>query len=432
MTPGVAESWSANDEASVWTFKLRPGVTFHSGKPLTADDVIASINHHRGEKSTSAAAPLVSDIVDIRAEGKNAVVFELKAGSADFPFILADYHLGMGPAKDGKVEWTGDGCGVYKMESFDPGVVLNLSRNPNHWDDNRGYFDAIELRSIVDPNARTSAMVAGDLDAIDKVDLKTAALLGRKPGIDLNVVAGNQHYPFAMSTNQDPFKDNNVRLALKYGIDREALVEKVLFGYGSVGNDHPIGPGQRFFNKDLEQRKYDPDKAKWHLKEAGLDSLTVDLSASDAAYGGAVDAAILYQNSAKKAGIDIKVVREPNDGYWSDVWMKKPFSAVYWSGRVIEDQMFAMAYQTGVAWNDTFWSNARFDELLLAARAELDEDKRRAMYYEMQAILNEDGGALIPMFASYVFATTDTIGHGDFASNSETDGDRWMERWWFT
>lgn len=432
LQAGVAESWSASDDASQWTFNLRPGVAFHSGKTLTADDVVASINHHRGEGSTSAAAPLVMEIEEILAEGANTVVFKLKAGNADFPFTVSDYHFPIGPSKDGTVDWdSGDGCGTYIIENYDPGVILQLSRNPSHWDESRGYFDSIEIRPIIDPNARTSAMVAGDVDAIDKVDLKTAGLLSRKPGVNLNSVAGTQHYSFAMSSNIDPYTDKNVRQALKLAVNREEMVEKILHGYGVVGNDHPIGPGQRYFNKDLKQTPYDPDKAKWHLKEAGLNTLKIDLSAADAAFGGAVDAAILYQNAAAAAGIEIKVVREPNDGYWSDVWMKKPFSAVYWSGRVVEDAMFATAYQSGASWNDTFWSNAQFDKLLLAARAELDDNKRREMYYEMQAMVNQDGGAVIPMFASYVFATSDKIGHGDFASNWDIDGQRWTERWWF-
>ena len=156
------------------------------------------------------------------------------------------------------------------------------------------------------------------------------------------------------------------------------------------------------------------------------------MSAADAAFSGAVDAAVLFQNSAKKAGIDLKVQREPNDGYWADVWMKKAFSAVYWSGRPTEDAMLSMAYKSGVSWNDTFWSNARFDQLLDQARAELDTDKRRAMYYEMQEILNMDGGVIVPMFASFVFATSDKIAFGGpLASNQDSDGERWAERWSF-
>lgn len=433
LQPELAESWEASPDAATWTFKLRKGVTFHSGKTLDADDVITSINFHRGENSTSAAAPIVASITDIRADGPDTVVFSLDGGNADFPFILADYHLCIGPAKDGAVDWSsGDGCGSYRIENFDPGVITMLKRHADHWSDDRAHFDAIELSVLVDPNARTTALLSGDVDAIDRIDLKTVHHLKRAPGVTVHSVAGNQHYTFAMSCNKEPFTDVNVRLALKHAINRQELVDKVLLGHGVIGNDHPIGQGQRYFNKDLAQTEYDPDKAKFYLKEAGLDSLAVDLSAADAAYGGAVDAAVLYQNAANAAGINVNVVREPNDGYWASVWMKKPFSAVYWGGRVVENEMFTTAYETGASWNDTFWSNARFDELLLAARSELDDDKRRQMYYEMQEIVNQDGGAIIPMFASYVFATSDKVGYPDqFATNWDSDGERWAERWWF-
>lgn len=432
IEPEIAESWEPTSDAKSWRFKIRPGVTFHSGRSVTAEDVIASINFHRGEKSTSAAKPLLAAITDIRADG-DVVVFDLSEGNADFPFTFTDYHLPIQPAKDGAPDWkSGDGCGAYKLIEFKPGVVARLERNQNDWNQNRGWFESIEMLSIVDVNARTTALISGDVHAIDKVDLKTIALLKRNPKLAIESVAGNQHYTFAMSTNKDPFTDQNVRLALKYGVNREELIEKILFGYGSLGNDHPIGRGQRFFNSELEQTAYDPDRAKFHLKEAGLDSLSVELAASDAAFAGAVDAAVLFQNSAKACGVDLAVKRMPNDGYWSDVWMKHPFSAVYWSGRPTEDAMLTTAYASGAAWNDTFWENARFNELLVAARAELDEAKRREMYYEMQAILNQDGGAIIPMFANYVFATGPEIATSDsFSSHFDMDGERWMERWSF-
>lgn len=433
LEPGLAESWTASDDASVWTFKLRKGVTFHNGKSLTAEDVKASVNHHRGKDSTSAAKPIVKEVKEIRIDDPQTIVFALENGNADFPFVLSDYHLAIGPAKDGALDWQpGIGCGPYKLKHFDPGVSATFERFADYWRDDRAHFDAIEMLALVDLNARTTALVSGDVDAIDRLDLKTVGLLKRRPHVTINEVPGNQHFSFAMSCNKKPFDDVNVRLALKYAVNRKELVKKILFGYGTVGNDHPIGRGQRFYNDELAQTSYDPDKAKHYLKQAGLDSLEVHLSAADAAFGGAVDAAVLYQNSAKAAGITITPVREPNDGYWSDVWMKKPFSAVYWSGRPVEDQMFTTAYQSGAAWNDTFWSNQRFDELLKTARSELDEAKRRKMYYEMQAILNRDGGAVIPMFASWVFAASDKVGHGDIASNWDLDGERWMERWWFT
>jgi peptide/nickel transport system substrate-binding protein len=431
LVPELAESWEGSDDASVWRIKIRKGVTFHSGKPLTVDDVVASINHHRGEDSTSAAGPIVEPITEITTEGDDTVVFKLEGGNADFPFILSDYHLAICPAKDGGIDWqSGDGCGSYILKDFNPGVSSSFERNPNHWRDDVAWVDSCEMLSIVDQNARTTALVSGDVHAIDRVDLKAADLLNRKPGVNVEALAGTQHYTFAMDTRADPFNDNNVRQALKFGVNRQELVDKILFGYGSVGNDHPIGQNQRFYNSELEQKTYDPDKAKWYLKQAGRDSVSVALHASSAAFSGAVDAATLYQNSAKEAGIDIKVVREPKDGYWSDVWMKDPFTAVYWGGRPVADQMFSTAYKCGAAWNDSFWCNDRFEELLVKARAELDEDKRREMYWEMQDIVANKGGVVIPMFANYVHAIGPDVAHGEMASNWEMDGERWMERWW--
>ncbi|MDJ1015919.1 MAG: ABC transporter substrate-binding protein [Paracoccaceae bacterium] len=434
IEPQIAESWEAAPGAAEWRFKIRSGVTFHSGKPVTPEAVAASINFHRGEDSTSAAKPLVDPIEEITVEG-DTVVFKLASGSADFPFTFTDYHLAIMPEGDDRgIDWqSADGCGPYKITEFVPGVRVALVKNENDWDSERGFFDEIEVLSVVDPNARTTALVSGDVHMIDRIDLKTVALLGRNPNVKIHSVAGNQHYTFAMSVNKEPFTDVNVRLALKYAINRQELVDKILFGFGSIGNDHPIGRGQRFYNDEMAQTEYDPDKAKFHLKEAGLDSLKVELAAADAAFGGAVDAGVLFQNSAAAANIDLQVKRVPNDGYWADVWMQHPFSAVYWGGRPVEDAMFTTAYAAGAAWNDTFWDNARFNELLLAARAELDEDKRREMYYEMQLILNQDGGAIIPMFANYVFATTGDIDTGGdtFSSHWDKDGHRWFERWSF-
>ena len=433
IEPQIAESFEASDDAKEWRFKLRSGATFHNGKAVTVDDMVASINYHRGEDSTSAAKPLVESITDITTDG-DTVVFTLDAGNADFPATFTDYHLPVLPEGDDRgIDWrSGVGCGPYRLADFKPGVSARFERFEDDWDSERGFFDAVELLAVIDLNARTTSLISGDVHAIDKLDLKTIGLLSRNPDLNIHSVAGNQHYTFAMSCNKEPFTDVNVRRALKYAINREELVEKILFGYGSVGNDHPIGPGQRFFNDQLAQTTYDPDKAKFYLKEAGLDSLSVELSAADAAYPGAVDAAILFQNSAAAAGIDLKVNRVPNDGYWSDVWMKDSFSTVYWSGRAVEDAMFSTAYASGAAWNDTFWENERFNELLVTARAELDEAKRREMYFEMQAILSDDGGAIVPMFANYVFATGPEVVTGDnLSSNWDMDGERWMERWSF-
>ena len=224
----------------------------------------------------------------------------------------------------------------------------------------------------------------------------------------------------------------NVRKALKHAINRQEMVDKILQGHGKVANDHPIGPANQYFAGDLEQNSYDPDKAKFYMKEAGLTELSVDLSAANAAFSGAIDAAQLYQASAKAAGININVVQEPDDGYWSNVWLKKPWCACYWSGRATEDWMFSTAYETGVPWNDTGWENARFQELLLTARAELDSAKRKDMYTEMQMLMSAEGGTVVPMYANYVDAhSTKLANSGTIGNVFQMDSSRIMERWWF-
>ncbi len=432
LVPDVSESWEASDDAAQWTFKLRKGIEFHNGKTMDANDVVASFNHHRGEESKSAAKALLDPVVELKADGKDTVVFSLKEGNADFPYIVSDYHIAIMPAKDGGVDWqSGVGTGAYSLDSHEPGVRASLKRNPNNWREGRGNFDSAEVLAIVDVAARTNALTTGEIDAMDRVEIKTAHLLERNKDIKLKETSGTAHYTIPMRTDTPPFDNNDVRLALKYAVDREALLKSVLRGHGSVGNDHPIGPSQIYHAADLPQRKYDPDKAKFHLKKAGLSSLSVDLSAADAAFGGAVDAAVLYKEHARKAGITINIVREPSDGSWSNVWMKKPWCMCYWGGRPTEDWMFSTAYSDGAPWNDTFWKHERFNKLLLEARAQLDTAKRRELYFEMQKIVRDEGGVVVAMFNNYVFAASSKIQHGEIAANWALDGLKLIERWWF-
>ncbi len=428
----LAESFEVSKDAATWTFHLRKDVTFHNGKTLDADDVIASLAHHRTEESKSAAKSLLKAVKEIKADGKNTVVIVLESGNADFPYIVSDYHMPILPAKDGKADaLSGIGTGGYILDKFEPGVRTFMKRNPNYWKKNVAWFDEIEALAIIDPPARVAALSTGEVDVIDRVDRKIVDQLKRQQGVNVEEVTGNQHYTFPMRCDQDPFKDNNIRMALKHALDREEMVRTVLSGHGSVGNDHPIGPSQTFYNKDLPQRVYDADKAKFYLKQAGLSSLKVDLSVADAAFDGAVDAGVLYKEKAAKAGIDINVIREPNDGYWSNVWLVKGWCASYWGGRPTEDWMFTTTYAAGASWNESFWNNERFNQLLLAGRTELNQDKRREIYYEMQQICRDDSGAVIPMFANYIIASSNKVQHGKVAANWDLDGLKVCERWWF-
>jgi peptide/nickel transport system substrate-binding protein len=430
--PELAESWDVSPDAKIWTFQLRKGVEFHNGKTMTSEDVVYSINHHRGEESKSAAKSLVSDITDVRSDGKYKVIIELSAGNAGFPVLLSDYHLTIFPkGTTGKDFEKGIGTGGYILEAWEPGVRSFARRNPNYWKEGRAHFDEVETLSIVDTNARTTALKTGEINYMDRCDLKLVHLLKRDPNINISAVTGTKQTTIPMLVNKKPFNDNNVRMALKLAIDREEIVDKVLRGYGVPGNDHPITPAMKYYAENLEQRTYDPDRAKHYMKKAGMLDHTFNLHAADAAFAGALDAAILYQEQAKKAGIKIKVVREPDDGYWSNVWRVKDFSMCYWLGRPTADLIFSLAYRAGAPWNDTNWENKRFNELLVAARVELDESKRRNMYWEMQAICRNDGGTIVTTYNQIVEGHSSKLAHGPISGSGPMDGCRNAERWWF-
>ena len=431
LVPELAESWESSDRASQWVIKLRKGVEFHNGKTFDADDVVASINHHRGEDSKSAAKAIMGGIVDIKADDKTTVIIKLDSGNADMMDLLTDYHLVILPSEDGKVNWeSGNGTGGYVLESFEPGVRSTAKRNPNYWKEGRAHFDEIEILTILDKVARQTALTTGVVDCIGSVDIGTVDLLKRNKDVRVEAKTGFSHKCFPMFTDVAPFDDNNVRMALKHAIDREVLAKNIWHGYAVPANDHPIAPANRYFAADIPQRQYDPEKAKWYLKQAGLDSLRVDLSSTDLFLGG-IDATVLYKEQAAKAGIDINIVREPKDGYWANVWLKKPFVLASWSGRQTEDWMFTTAYAAGVAWNETHWNHERFNMLLVEARTEVDVNKRRELYREMQLIVRDEGGVVVPIYDQRPHAVSIKVQHGPIWGNWDMDGQRFVERWWF-
>lgn len=431
LGPDSAESWEATPDAKEWRFKLFAGQTFHNGKELTADDVVASLNFHRGEDTQSGAKGLLLDVDDIQAEDSLTVVIKMSIGTADLPYLLADYHLAIMPAgADGQPDWTsGIGAGPFKLESFEPGIQATLSRFEGYH--RTAYFDSVKIIGINDTNARVNGLLTNEFDAISDVDLKTVALLKRSEGIEIDDLPSGQVISLDMQTMGAPYDNVDVRKALKFAFDREAVLQKVAFGHGTIGNDHPIGPAVPF-HADLEQTMYDPDQAKFHLRQAGAEGLKISLSTSDLAYNGAVDMCVLYAESAAQAGIEIDVVREPADNYWSNIWRKKSFAVASYGTRATPDMMFSTFFRDDAPWNITGWTNEQFQSLLVEAKAELDEVKRAAMYQDMQTLCRDDGGQLVALFPNIVGARRSNVKHGEsIASDSAMEGGRAYSRWWF-
>lgn len=425
----VAEDFESSADAKVWSFKIRQGIEFHNGKTLTSEDVLKTMQRHSDEKATSGALGIMKDIESMRAEGD---LFEVTLGSAnaDLPYLLADRHLVIQPNGGMDDPASGIGSGPYKIVENDPGVRHTFERFDNYWDDTRGHFESSEILVINDVTARTSALQSGQIHFANLIDPKIAKLLDRAPTVTVESTQGRGQNVFVMHVDTAPFDNNDLRLALKYAMNREEMVEKVLRGYGSVGNDIPINSAYPLFDETIPQRPFDLDKAAEHYKASGHDGSPIILRVSDVAFPGAVDAASLFQQTAQKAGIPLELKREPGDGYWSEVWNKQPFCASYWGGRPIQDQMYSTAYLSTADWNDTKFRNETFDRLLVEARAELDVEKRKALYSQMAYIVRDEGGLLLPMFNNFLDARAVTIQGWESNPNGDMMNDQAAIKCW--
>lgn len=404
----LAESVEASADATTWAFKLRQGVEFHDGKTMTAEDVLATMKRHSDENSQSGALGVMRGIAEMKADGDMFIVTTTTPNS-DLPYLMATYQLVIQPNGGLDNPAAGIGTGAYRVVSEEPGVRYVFEKFANYWDDSRGHVDAVEMLVINDNTARTAALQSGQVHIINKVEPKIAQLLAGAPGVQVKNVAGRGHYVFVMHCDTAPFDNNDLRMAMKLAINREEMVEKILLGYGTVGNDIPINAGYPLFDDTIPQRTYDPEKAAEYYRKSGHDGSPILLQVSDVAFPGALDAAQLFMQSAAAAGIPLEVKHEPGDGYWSEIWNNKPFCASYWGGRPVQDQMYSTAYLTNADWNETRFFNEKFDNLVTQARGELDQAKRKSLYSEMAHILRDEGGLICPMFNDFIEGVRDEV-----------------------
>ncbi len=429
-TGELLESWEAKPGAAEWVFNVRQGVTFSNGKTLDADDIIYSIQIHRGE-TKSPAKGLLEAITDIKALSPSQVAITLSAGNADFPVTLGDYHLVVVP-KD-FTDWEKPiGTGAYTLESFEPGVRIVFKNRGGYWKPGRGNFDMVELRNIQDAAARTAALQSGEVDAINRLDARTVDLLMSDPNIAVVRTKGTgNRFCFVSRVTEKPFDNKDLRLALKYGIDRDQIIKQVYNGYAVPGNDHTLDALNPFYNTKMPQRAYDPDKAAFHFKKSGLSGSKIELQTSEGAWSTAVDCASLYQESMKKAGIDLTVNKVSADGYWDNVWLKAPFCAVYWGRRLSADQTFTGTFGLKSDWNDSNWRLPEFEKLLTEARIELDNTKRAELYGQCQEMIADDGGMICFAITDYLDGYSPKVMGVAPHARYDLDDCRVAEKAWF-
>lgn len=399
--PALAEEFTTKDSVT-WVFKLRKGVQFHDGKPLTPADVVFSLMRHKDPATASKAKSLADQIDEVKATGASEVTVKLKTPNADFPVIVGTFHFHI--VKDGTTDFNaGIGTGPYKVKEFKPGVRSIAVRNEGYWRTGRPYLDEIEYVGIGDDSARVNALLSGDLDMIGSLNPRSVQRIRDSASHVVFETKAGTYTDLVMRRDAGPGSNPDFVLAMKYLCDREQMKRSITLGHAVVGNDQPIDPTNRFYFAGLPQRPYDPDKAKFHLQKANLGAAAIPVVVSPAATY-SVEMALVMQQAAQKVGLNLDVKRMPADGYWANHWMKSPVGFGSINPRPSADALFTQFFKSDAPWNESAWKNEKFDQLLLAARGETDNTKRTKMYADMQVMVHETSGIGIPLFLSILDA----------------------------
>jgi peptide/nickel transport system substrate-binding protein len=406
--PWLAESWEPNDAATEWTFRVRQGVTFHDGSPLTADDVVYTF---RRLLDPEVGSPAASELGAIKPEAFQAVdpatvKVTLDSPIVELPSILATKH-GMvvkNGASSDDIRFHPNGTGPFALAELKIGPLqTTFTRHAKYWREGLPKSECLTVTAITEPISRVAALDSGDADIVLVVDPATIGTLKANPNVTLTKAPGGTAVTMGMFIDVPPFDDVRVRQAMKLVIDRQAIVDTALLGFGIPGNDNPILPtSPDTYRTDVMQR--DVAKAKQLLADAGHpDGITVDLHAADL-MPGTMAMVQAYQQMASEAGIKVNIVNESPGEYWDNVWLKRSFAVSNWGMRTTPAAL-SVAYRKTAPWNETHFFSDSYDALLDKAATTLDPDGRRKLYQEAQRLISEEGGVIIPMFANIVAGT---------------------------
>lgn len=390
IAPALAESVESSADAVTWTVKLRQGATFHNGKDVTPEDVLATLQRVADPKAPTSAGGTLATILDFDATKKvdaTTVEIKLKTPYALLDSLLAEYTLGIVPADYDPAKPVG--TGAFQFKSFTPGKNSVFTKYDDYWGD-KAFVDELHIQDFADPNAQVNALLAGQVQTIDNLPYNLIDSFKKQGGNVLESDTG-AWVPFTMRVDAAPFSDVRVRQAMRLICDRQQMIDSALSGYGTLGNDL-YGPFDPAYAKDLPQREQDIDQAKSLLKAAGKEGLQVQLFTGDDIGSVAPTSAALFVEQAKKAGVDVKVVKK--NPFYGDDYLSYPFAQDFWNTRNYLAQAAVCAVKGGT-YNETHFDNAKFAGLISAASKETDEAKRTSLLQDAQKIEYDEGGYII-------------------------------------
>jgi peptide/nickel transport system substrate-binding protein len=409
--PRLAESWSPNDDASVWTFKIRQGVKFHDGTPMTAEDVAATINRLSDPKGGSQALSAFGGVLSkdsAKATDASTVEFTLDAPNGNFPYLLSsdNYNTIILPKDSDPADFekTMNGTGPFKLDKYTQGQSATFVKNPDYWDPKRKPNpDNTELRFYAKEAAQVVALQSGEVDALSHFSATGGRALLTDPNVQVIAAQASVHRQMHMRNDKDPFKDKNVRQALALAIDRKGLVEGLFKGKAQLGNDSPFAPVFPYTDKSVAQRQQDLEKAKQLL--AGK-TLSVTLDTWD---GFEIpDLAQIIQSDAKKIGINIKLNITDSSVYYGDAvfgkspWLDSTLGITDYGHRGVVNVFLGAPLLSKGTWNSAHFKNPQYDKLVADFTAQLDVQKQMAVAKQIQELLLDETPLAIPYFYDFL------------------------------
>jgi peptide/nickel transport system substrate-binding protein len=436
LEPRLATAAEPNHDASSWVFKLRPGVTWHDGKPFTADDVLWSVQSW--SKPTNYANYFLTQFIDfklVRKHDKLTVEIPLVRPAAEFPSMLTIYNMAMiqNGATPASFGTNPIGTGPFKFVSFNPGSQSVFVRNADFWEGNgKPYVDELIVNSTFqDETSRYNALLGGQIDVSAAFPATYARQQQSSQQVNVLNSPSGQGYSITMRINKPPWTDQRVVEAMKLICDRQALIDATLPGFAQVGNDL-YGRFTDYYADDL-LAEHDVEKAKSLLKAARQENLTVSLTTSNASPG-FVEAATLYSQQAAEAGVTINVEQVSVSTYYttSGGYLSRPFGEGNTSTWPSQTGAMAGFFLPGAAYEESGWTQqpgGGNQKLIGQAIGELDPGKAKELWHEVQSELFKKDGHLLWSYFDFVDAAQKSVSGLSAGINNPLNNFRLKDAW---
>jgi peptide/nickel transport system substrate-binding protein len=432
LEPRLAESWEPNADGTEWTFKIRQGVTFHSGATLTANDVKTTFETLVNPKNASNALSALGGVLspgNTEAPDDATVVFHLDAPNGNFPTLVssANYNAIIIPADLDPADWgkTFDGTGPFKLESFTPKVGAKFVRNDAYWG-TKANPDSMELKFYDEEGPMIVAIQGDEVDFVEHFSVSGGQALLTDPNVQVIAIRTATHRQLHMRTDKDPFTDKRVRQAIALTLDRPALVDGLWDGKADLGNDSPFAPLYPSTDTSVAQRAQNIDQAKQLLSDAGMpDGFSVELNTWK---GFEIpDLAQLVKQYAAEIGVTVNLKITDDATYYGDAvfgsspWLDSVMGITDYGHRPVPNVYLASVYTSKGTWNAAHFKNPQADELIGQYIAALDLDSQRSAAKQIQELLLDETPVSIPYFYNFLSAAKPNLLNAVSAATGQFD-----------